>query len=136
MKAYDKPLPQPTPWSASFWEGCKNQELLIQQCRDCRKYVFYPKLFCPHCLSENLECVKSKGRGKVYSYSIIQSYAPSEFAEDLPYVVAVIELEEGVRMMSNIVDCPLEEIQCDMPVEVVFEQVTEEFTLPRFKPAS
>ena len=134
MKEYKKPLPQPTPWSQPFWEGCKRHELLVQKCQDCQKIIFYPKLFCPQCLSSNLEWIKASGRGKIYSYMGVYSYQPTEFDDDLPYVVVIVELEEGVRMMSNIIGCSPEKVQCDMPVEVVFDDLTEEFTLPKFKP--
>ena len=133
MKEYKKPLPEPTPWSQPFWDGCKRHELLIQRCKDCQTPTFYPKLFCPHCLSPNLAWEKASGRGKIYSYTAVHSYAPSAFSEDTPYVVAVIDLQEGVRMMSNIVDCLPEAVKCDMNVEVVFDDVTEEMTLPKFR---
>jgi hypothetical protein len=134
MKEYKKPLPKPTPWSKPFWDGCKRHELFIQNCKDCKNPIFYPKLFCPHCLSPNLEWVKAGGRGKVYSYTVVHSYAPTEFSEDIPYIVAVIELQEGVRLMSNIVGCLPETVKCDMEVEVIFDDVTKEITLPKFKP--
>ena len=134
MKEYKKPLPKPTPWSKPFWDGCKRHELLIQKCRDCQNFVFYPKLFCQYCLSPNLEWVKVSGRGKVYSYTVVYSYAPTDFSGDVPYVVAVIELQEGVRLMSNIVGCSPEAVKCDMKVELVFDDITEEITLPKFKP--
>jgi uncharacterized OB-fold protein len=134
MKKYDKPLPQPTAWSKPFWEGCKRHELLIQKCKDCRSLIFYPKLFCPKCLSTKFEWIKASGKGKVYTYTVVQSYPPSEFAGEVPYAVGVVILEEGVRLMSNIVGCSPEAVKCDMPVEVVFDDVTEEITLPKFKP--
>ena len=134
MKEYNKPLPRPTPWSKPFWEGCKRHELLIQRCKECQEHIFYPKIFCPSCFSSTLEWVKSSGRGKIYTYAAIYSYAPTEFSEEVPYIVAVVELEEGVRMMSNIVECKPEDVRCDMEVEVVFDDVTEEMTLPKFKP--
>jgi uncharacterized OB-fold protein len=136
MKEYKKPLPQPTPWSKPFWDGCKRHELLIQKCKDCQQTTFYPKLFCPNCLSPNLEWVKASGRGVVYTFTLVQSYQPTEFSEDVPYIVAVINLEEGVRMMSNIVQCDPKKVKCDMEVEVVFDQITPEFTLPKFRPIS
>lgn len=136
MKQYNKPLPKPTPWSKPFWDGCKKGKLLVQQCKSCQKYVFYPKLFCPFCLSEDLNWVEATGKGKIYTYTVVYSYQPTEFSEDVPYIVAVIDLEEGVRMMSNIVKCRPQEVKCDMDVEVVFEKVTDEVTLPKFIPAS
>jgi len=134
MKEYKKPLPVPTPWSKPFWDGCKKHELLIQKCQDCQKAIFYPKMFCPQCLSSNLQWIKASGRGKIYSYMVVYSYQPTEFEGDLPYVVAIIDLEEGVRLMSNITGCPPEKVKCDMKVKVVFDDVTENFTLPKFQP--
>lgn len=133
MKKYNRPLPKPTPWSKPFWDGCKRHELLIQKCKNCQTSIFYPKMFCPQCLSPNLEWVRASGRGKVYSYTIVHSYGPTEFSEDTPYVVAVVDLEEGVRMMSNIVECLPDLVKCDMEVEVVFDDVTEDITLPKFR---
>lgn len=134
MKEYKKPLPQITPWSKPFWEGCKREQLLIQKCQDCQKVIFYPKMFCPDCLSSNLEWVKASGKGKVYSYMVVYSYQPTEFEEDVPYVVAIIDLEEGVRMMSNIIGCNPEDVRCDMNIEVIFDHITDKFSLPKFKP--
>lgn len=136
MKKYLKPLPSPTPWSKPFWAGCKNRKLMIQQCNGCKKFVFYPKLFCPFCLSQDLSWAEASGKGRVYSYTVVHSYQPRKFADDVPYVVAIIELDEGVRMMSNVVHCKPQEVACDMKVEVLFDDVTEEVTLPRFRPTS
>jgi uncharacterized OB-fold protein len=136
MTEYKKPIPKPTPWSKPFWDGCKKHELLIQRCKDCQKPNFYPKLFCPHCLSHNLEWIKASGQGKIYSYTVVYSYAPTQFSGDTPYVVAIIDLEEGVRMMSNIVQCPPEKVKCNMKVQVAFDDLTKELTLPRFKPVA
>lgn len=134
MKEYKKPIPKPTPWSKPFWDGCKRHELLIQKCADCSVRVFYPKLFCPECLSSDLEWVKASGKGRIYTYTTIHSYQPTPFTEDVPYIVAVVQLEEGVRMMSNLIECPPDKARCDMEVEVVFEDVTDEITLPKFRP--
>jgi hypothetical protein len=136
MKEYSKPIPQIKSYSKPFWEGAKRHELLVQKCKDCKKYVFYPKVVCPFCLSDNLEWVQASGRGKIYSYSVVYSYQPKAFAEDVPYVIAVVELEEGVRMMSNIVDCDPETVRCDMDVAVVFDDITDEITLTKFKPVT
>ena len=136
MRKYEKPIPKMSPWSKPFWDGCKKHELLIQKCKNCNKFVFYPKIICPFCLSENLEWVRASGCGKVYSYSVIYSYQPEVFSDDVPYVIAIIELDEGVRMMSNIVECDPETVKCGMDVGVVFEKITDEFMLPKFRPAS
>ncbi|MEW5980124.1 MAG: Zn-ribbon domain-containing OB-fold protein [Acidobacteriota bacterium] len=133
MREYAKPLPKPTPWSKPFWAGCREGKLLVQLCGECGKHIFYPKLFCPFCLSRNISWVPSSGKGKIYSYTVVHAYQPTEFSQDVPYVIAVITLDEGVRMMSNIVDCSPEEVRCELSVQVVFEQVTDEFTLPKFR---
>jgi len=134
MRGYEKPLPKPSTWSKPFWDGCKNRKLLIQQCEDCKKYIFYPKLFCPFCLSRDLSWVESTGRGTIYTFTVVYSYQPTGFADDVPYTIAVVKLSEGIRIMSNIVQCPPEEVVCDMEVEVIFDDVTQEITLPKFKP--
>jgi uncharacterized OB-fold protein len=136
LNKYTKPLPSPTPWSKPFWDGCKRHELWIQHCNDCGTNIMYPKYFCPECMSYNLGWIKASGKGRVYTYATVYNYQPAAFAEDGPYTVAVIKLEEGVQMMSNIVDCDPERVKCDMEVEITFDDVTEGFTLPRFKPAS
>ena len=134
MTEYRKPLPIPTSWSRPFWEACKRHELLIQQCENCGAKIFYPKLFCPQCLSSDLRWIQASGKGKVYTFTTVYGYQPKDFVQDVPYVVAVIRLEEGVQMMANIVGCSPEEINCGTDVEVVFEDVTEDISLPRFKP--
>ncbi|MGQ9652823.1 MAG: Zn-ribbon domain-containing OB-fold protein [Thermodesulfobacteriota bacterium] len=135
METPKKPIPAVTPWGMPFWEGTRQGKLMIQKCTDCNKYIFYPRLVCPHCFSDNLGWVQASGRGTVYSYTVVQSNAPSPFLTDIPYVVAVIRLEEGVQMLSNIVGCDLDDLRCDMPVEVTFQRLTDEFTLPKFRPA-
>jgi uncharacterized OB-fold protein len=130
----DKPIPPVQPWSEPFWAGARESRLVIQKCASCKKYVFYPRLGCPFCFSEKLEWVQASGRGTVYSYSVVRNNPPSSFMDDLPFVIAIVELEEGVRLMTNIVDCDPEVVDCDMPVQVTFERLNDEITLPKFKP--
>ncbi|MBS4214903.1 MULTISPECIES: Zn-ribbon domain-containing OB-fold protein [Neobacillus] len=129
----EKPLPIPDGDSDVFWQGCKEHKLLIQKCEDCSSYIFYPRVLCPNCFSEKVEWVQSSGVGKVYSFTIARRPGGPAFKDEVPYVVALIELEEGVRMLSNIIDVDVDKVDCDMPVEVVF-QVEGDFTLPKFKP--
>ncbi len=133
MADYRKPLPQPTPETKPFWDGAKKHELWVQRCKDCRKSYFYPRPFCPRCFSWNVEWSKTSGKGKLYSF-VINHRPPPNFQG--PYVIAVVELDEGARMMTNLVgvDPSPDKIRCDMPVEVVFEDVTETITLPKFRP--
>jgi uncharacterized protein len=134
MENYNKPLPKSSPWSQFFWDNTKKRKLMIQQCEDCGKFIFYPKLVCPFCLSSNLRWVESSGKGKIYSFTIVNKYPPTGFS--VPYVVAIVDLEEGVKLCTNIVNYKTEKLRCDMDVEVVFEDVTNEITLPKFQPAS
>jgi uncharacterized OB-fold protein len=134
MNTPKKPVPVVNPWARPFWEAARDHKLVIQKCKDCDKYVFYPRIACPHCFSDELTWVQASGKGKIYTYSVVVSNAPSAFVQDMPYVIAVIRLDEGVQMLSNVVDCNPEEVTCDMPVEVTFEKLDEEFTLPKFRP--
>ena len=134
MSEQGKPLPQITPLSKPFYDAARKHKFLIQRCKDCSEYVFYPKHFCPYCLSENLDWVESSGKGKIYSYTVCRSNVPAEFAPSLPYVVAIVELEEGVWTLTNIVDCNPDDVKCDQPVEVTFEDVTDDIAIPKFRP--
>ncbi len=135
MAGYEKPLPQPTAASLEFWRGAKDHTLLIQRCQSCGEHVFYPREVCPQCLSSALEWVKASGRGTVYSFTVVRQAAHPGFRGDVPYVLAIIELEEGPRMTSNLVDCKIDDVKVDMPVTAVFDDVTPEATLVKFKPA-
>ena len=132
---YEKPLPYIHGETKEYWDGAKKHELLIRRCRSCSRYHFYPRDFCPSCFSFDVEWAKSSGRGTVYSFTICHRPAPG-FENDVPYNVALIELEEGVRMMSTVVECPLDDLRIGMPLEAVFDDVTPEVTLPKFRPAA
>ena len=134
MATAKKPVPEFTPWGKPFWEGTREGKLMLQKCKDCDKYIFYPRLVCPHCFSNDLDWVEASGKATIYSFTVVVNNAPSPFLNDMPYVVAIVRLEEGVRMLSNIVDCNFDELTCDMPVEVTFEKLDDEFTLPKFRP--
>ncbi len=131
---YVKPLPRPTPDSAPFWEGCRRHELLIQHCNKCDRFWFPPGNRCAHCWSDSWEWKPVSGRGHVYTFTVIHRAYHAGFMEDLPYNVAVVELAEGPRLISNVVDCDSGSLRVGMPVEVVFEDVTPEATLPKFRP--
>jgi uncharacterized OB-fold protein len=124
----------PTPETAEYWAGCRRHELVIQRCKDCATYQFYPRALCTACASRSLEWIKASGRGKVRSFTVVRRAVSAEYSSDVPYVVALIELEEGPTMMSNVVGCDAEQVSMDMPVEVAFEEWTVEVTVPMFKP--
>lgn len=137
MTKTQKPLPQPTPETQPFWDGCKRHELLLPLCLNCNRVHFYPRALCPHCWSADLKWVRSPGKGKLYSYVINHRLAPG-FEDEVPFVIAIVELEEGVRMMSNLVGVAADPdaLPIDLPLEVTFDDVNEAITLPKFRPAS
>ena len=135
MAEYQGPLPVPDKDSAEFWDAARRHQLVIQQCLECQKFRFYPRSVCPHCLSDRFAWRAASGRGAVYSFTVIHRAPSAAFRDRVPYVLALIELEEGVRMMSNVVDCEPGALKIGMPVEVVFEEVTADVTLPKFRPA-
>lgn len=133
--ADNKPRPEVQRWSKKFWESTKQGKLSVQKCMDCQQYIFPPRLVCPNCLSENVEWVVISGRGKVWTFAALEpAGVPRLFKDDFPYVPALIELEEGVRMASHMIQCDPTDVYIGMPVEVVFEKLDDEFTLPKFKP--
>lgn len=131
---YTKPLPTPSRTSAEFWKAAKKHGFRLQRCQDCGHYVFYPRSLCPRCLSSNLRWEKVSGRGEVYSYTIIRRAGIPGFEKDVPYVFAIVELDEGPRMATNIVDIEPEKVTIGLKVEVHFDDVTPEITLVKFKP--
>lgn len=127
-------LPQPTPETQHFWDGTKAGELRLQRCDACGKVYFPPRPFCAGCASRQVSVFAASGKAILWSYVIHHRKVPG-FTP--PYAIAVVQLAEGPRMMTNIVDCPQtpEALQLDMALEVVFEQQTDAITLPLFRPA-
>jgi uncharacterized OB-fold protein len=105
MSDYFKPLPKPTTTSRPFWEAARRHELMLQRCEACNQFIYYPRPRCPHCFSDRLQWRRAGGRGKVYSYTVVRRASSRLFA-DWPYVLAIVELEEGPRMTTNIVGPP------------------------------
>lgn len=128
-------VPMPTiMWdNEGFWEGIKRGELVFQKCGQCGTWLHPPRPACPKCRSFEKEWVRSSGKGIVYSF--VTYLEPPDPAFKAPFSVVLVELEEGVRLISNMVNAAPEEITIGMPVEVVFDEVTEELTLPKFKKA-
>ncbi|MGH2493871.1 MAG: Zn-ribbon domain-containing OB-fold protein [Ktedonobacteraceae bacterium] len=131
--ARPKPLPVVTEESRPFWEGCKRGVLLLQYCETCQRYQFYPRLYCMQCGSDKLSWKQASGRGVIYSYTIIRQNKSPEFMHDTPYNVALIQLEEGPRLMSNIIDAAPDALRVDLPVMVVFDPVSDTISVPRFR---
>ena len=129
-----KPVPVPTKETQPYWDGCKQHELRVQKCAACGHHQFYPRLYCTTCMSDRVEWVKTSGRAKVLSYTIIYRPVTQAFAGNVPYVVAMVTLDEGPQMMTNIVGCEPEKVYIGMPVQVTFDDWTEEISVPKFKP--
>ena len=132
-----KPLPVIDHLSAPYWEGCRAHELRLQRCVACGATRFPPGPICPECHASDAEWVVSAGRGRVYSWIVVRHPVPADiYREEVPYVVALVELDEGVRMPTNIVGCAPDAIIAEMEVEVAFLDVNETVSLPQFRPVS
>ncbi len=133
MADYKKPLPIITDDNRLYWEYIRNHELRMQKCTQCGFVRFPVSILCPKCHAMDVEWVQLSGKGIIYSYVIYRiAYHPA-YQNDIPYVVAIIQLEEGPRMESNIIGCKVEDVKITLPVEVVFEDVTDTVTLPKFQ---
>lgn len=132
MRHDEKPTPIPSPETATYWEGCAKGELRIQHCTACGNHQFFPRLLCSSCLSPDLEWVVASGRGSVASFTIVRR-AIGPFAEDVPYVVALIRLAEGPQMMSNVVGCDPSEVRVGAAVHVDFVARSDSISLPVFR---
>ena len=128
-----KPVPVTQPWSEKFWEGTKQGKLLIQVCNDCKSKIFYPRKFCPECWSGNLGWIEASGRGKISTFSTAYANVEPKFMDELPYTIAYVDLDEGIRMMTRIVQCKPEDIHFDMRVRVLFHE-RDGYYLPYFRP--
>ncbi len=135
-KRYAKPLPHIDEENRPWWEAAQRHELYIQKCRDCGDLRFHPRALCTSCMSSNTEWVKCSGRGKIYTFTVTNQNGSAGFRDSLPYVLAWVDLEEGVRILTNIVDCPPAQVKIDQRVEVVFDDVTPDVTLVKFRPAA
>lgn len=131
----DKRLPRPTPLSQPWWDACKKQKLLIQQCGDCGHFQFYPRNVCTACGSTGLEWFQTSGKGRVRSYTIIRHPVSKAYADEVPYTIALVQLDEGPTLMSALTACDPDSIRIGQQLEVVFERWTEEVTVPKFRPA-
>src|SRR5262249_20111428 len=130
--AMQRPFPVADSDSKPFWEGLARHELLIQRCDACQRHIFYPRSLCPYCFREAPSWVRSTGSGTIYSYTVVHQ-AYGWFAGQVPFVIAIVELQEGVRMVTRISGSPPEAVSIGAPVQVVFEQVDEHLTLPYFQ---
>ena len=130
---YGKPLPKHEGFAGEFYDWCRRGELRFQRCSDCRSWRHVPRDMCAECGSWNWSWERSSGRGTVFTWTVATRAMDPAFEEDVPFAPTVVELEEGVRLLSHVVDCSPDELAIGMPVEVEFEAVTTEVTLPKFR---
>ena len=134
-----KPLKHPKPgidWETrAYWEGCGRHELILQRCRSCGTLQHRPRALCVSCLSDEIEHFPASGRATVYSFTVTHQNQAPGFREALPYVLAYVELEEGVRLLTNIVGCSPENVRIGLPVEVEYAQLEGDIAVPRFHPS-
>lgn len=137
MTEYNKPIPIPQPESDRYWEGTRRGELWLRKCLRCEKGYFYPRDICPSCFSRETDWFRSSGQGTLYTFAIVHRAPHPGFAEDAPYIVALVEVEDGVRIPTNIVNVEPapENLRVGMAMRVVYEKITPEITLPKFEPA-
>jgi uncharacterized protein len=130
-----RPLPQIDDDGRAYWAGLAAGRLLLQHCLDCGHVQFYQRALCGRCLGSRLEHRAASGQGTIYSFSTVYRPPAPEFKDDVPYTVVLVELAEGPRMLSSLVDCAPERVTIGIPVEIVYDRISDEVTLPRFRPA-
>ena len=132
------PPPVPQPESDFYWEKCKAHELWLRHCKSCDKAYFYPRDMCPDCFSRDTDWIQSSGRGTLHTFSIVHRGPTPSFRDRVPYVAAIVEVESGARIPTNLVEVEPDPtvIKVGMAVEVVFEDLNESISLPKFRPVS
>ncbi len=132
----DRLLPEIDEVNRFYWEAAREHRLMLLRCPECSTWVHPPRPTCPRCQSERLDPTPASGRGEVYTWSVMRSRGNPGFDHKIPYAVVVVELAEQPKLFTvGNIDCPLEEIEIGLPVEVTFETVTDEITLPQWRPA-
>ena len=136
MSEVIRPIPQITPELRPFFEASKQGQLVVQKCGNCATLRFPPRRICSNCLSREASWAPVSGEGEVYSFIVMHRVYHPAFATQVPYAVAMVKLKEGAKLISNVIGINPHEIKCGMPVEVSFEKLDEEVTLPMFRPAA
>lgn len=126
------PAPAVTPETKPFWDATAEGKLVLPKCNGCATVIWYPRGICPECHGTDIGWIDASGRGTIYSFTIVRR---GGYARGEPYALAYVELDEGPRMMTNIVDCDLERLEVGQPVQVVFHDTGHGTALPRFRPA-
>lgn len=130
-----KPVPVLRGEERTYFEAAARHRLVYQRCDDCARAIFYPRTVCPTCLSERLSVVDSGGKGVVHSFTTNHRAGHPSFRGDVPYTLVLVDLEEDVRVLADLVGCAPEDVSVGMPVQAVFDDVADDLTVPRFRPA-
>ena len=133
-----RPLPSPiTPEAQPYWDGARQGKLMIPKCRACGKAFFHPRVLCPFCSSRDIAWIQASGRGKLHSFAIAHQILNKAFKLKPPVILAMVELDEGPRLLTNLVNAEADpaKLRCDAPVEVLFEKQSDQISLPVFQPA-
>lgn len=129
-----KPEPRPTAETRAFWQGCAEGALLFQRCPGCGHVQFPPRPFCVSCRDHAPEWCRSAGAGTVHSYTVVHRAPTPAFKADVPYVIALVDVDEGFRMMVNLRDCPADGLRIGLRVGIVFEPLPGGGALPQARP--
>ena len=127
-------VPKEDSLTQPYWEGVRRRKLLVQQCRGCGNLWHPPTPICPHCQAKDYEWHAVSGRGVVYSYTIVHHPAHPAVVDKVPYLVALVTLDEGPRVVSNILNCPIDKVTVGMPVRLTFQEIADGVVLPQFEP--
>ena len=133
---YRPHLPIPDAETEPYWAGARAGKLMLKRCKACDRPFFYPRSHCPRCWSSDTDWMQASGRGTIYSFTVISHHDVRPFKDWIPYVVALVELAEGPRLVTHIVGVEPAAVQVGQPVEVVFERIDDAITLPKFRPAA
>lgn len=120
-----------SPEAAPFWQGCREGRLLLPNCKSCKRFHFYPRRFCPYCDAWDIQWLEASGRGRIYAFAVVRQPIEAAFKSLVPYCIAIIDLDEKVRMLSRIVD-DVADVGCDMAVRVRFDALSDTLTVPVF----
>jgi uncharacterized OB-fold protein len=134
--ALPKPLPEPTPVSQRFWDALREERVELQRCDDCGRWVYYPRSRCPSCFSDRLTWTAVDGIGTVYTFTVAEQATAPPFADEVPQLLAIVELAEGVRVSTTLIEVQPDAIRVGMPVAPVFDHGGDGVTLLRFRPRS
>lgn len=130
----ERPVPSPDAVTEPYWAAAREHRLLMPRCQDCGQYHFYPRTLCPGCGSARLEWHPVSGAGTLYSFTVVNRAPSAAFAPEVPYVIAIVELDEGPHLMSNLVGCAPAAAKIGMKLKVTFREAGENCVLPVFEP--